>query len=300
LLAFSRFSHPSRYLLPWLIHFSVLTTSLLQDCGIANESTFSSFLQGLNSAHSLITVVDVGAQKEAADQKIQTSIRLFSKLPSCKLVLAGTTHDGGYAHLFSSLETEAPAQFKKITLLKSYEAAAFEIKRMGLKEVTFPHLFEPKKLNSWAGQAGTGGAPATPGGKKTMGPSYITGGNATPVAPGWGVGGGKTPKTVKKDKLAEAMGKLSVGGDSAVKKIKLVPTDPTKVRFSLLFATSFSSLSSSFPPPSLPLSSALALTLPFSLSFTSSFPPFSHAETLETKPPSLQPTLPRPSLLPLR
>ncbi|GAA5821716.1 hypothetical protein JCM11251_000986 [Rhodosporidiobolus azoricus] len=165
-------------------------------CQIADDVTFSSFLQGLNAAHALIQVTDVGAQKEAADAKINQSVRLFSKLPSCRLVLAGCSHDGGYAHLFNSLETEAPTQFSKVHLLKGYQQPAMEIQRLNLRTVAFEGLFEPKKLITYAG---AGGIPQTPRKNSPAPPTAVNGnGAATPAA-----GGFKTPKTVKKPPLSK-------------------------------------------------------------------------------------------------
>ncbi|GAA5853830.1 hypothetical protein JCM8547_007465 [Rhodosporidiobolus lusitaniae] len=194
-------------------------------CGIADEKTFSDFLQGLNAAHSLIQVTDVGAQKEAADAKISQSVRLFSRMASCKLVLAGCTHDGGYAHLFGNLETESASHFGKITLLKSYSEAAFEVKRLGLRTVTFEGLFEVKKLQTYAG---AGNIPQTPSRKNSpaLG-SNNANGSVTPVA---GANGFKTPKTVKKALYQQNKENFSGGGDSAAptKFVQLKPIDPTK------------------------------------------------------------------------
>ncbi|GAA6012792.1 hypothetical protein JCM11491_002563 [Sporobolomyces phaffii] len=122
----------------------------LQNYGLADESTFGSFLQGLNAAHPLIQVTDVGPQKEAADAKLRENVKLFSKLPSCKLVLAGCAHDGGYSHLFSQSQTESPALFKKLRLLHSYavQDTAFELKRMNLESIRFEGVFEQRKLGT--------------------------------------------------------------------------------------------------------------------------------------------------------
>ncbi|GAA6022018.1 hypothetical protein JCM10207_002410 [Rhodosporidiobolus poonsookiae] len=197
---------------------------LFNSCGIADDTTFSNFLQGLNSAHSLIHVVDVGAQKEAADAKISQGIKLYSKLPSCKLVLAGAAHDGGYAHLFSALETEAPAQFAKVHLLKSYTESAFEIKRLNLKTVMFEGIFEPKKLVSYASAL----PPQTP---RKNSPALNGSGAATPLA-GGGEYGSKTPRTARKAAAAafraEELNKENLVDGTVRKTVKLVPIDPTK------------------------------------------------------------------------
>ncbi|GAA5910209.1 hypothetical protein JCM6882_001773 [Rhodosporidiobolus microsporus] len=192
---------------------------VFNSCQIADDATFSQFVMGLNSAHSLIQVTDVGAQKEAADAKINQSVRLFSKLASCRLVLAGCAHDSGYVHLFNSLETEAPAQFAKVHLLKGYHQSAMDIQRLNLRTVAFEGLFEPKKLITYAG---AGGVPQTP---RKISPAPVANGNgaATPVA---AVGGFKTPKTVKK--AVGGFDKENLAGDSAVKKVKLRSVDPSK------------------------------------------------------------------------
>lgn len=79
---------------------------VMQELGIATPDVFNAFILGFSAAHPLFTMVDVGIQKEAADAKIRSSVQLFAKLPSCKLVLAGVGHDGGYSSLMQSIETE--------------------------------------------------------------------------------------------------------------------------------------------------------------------------------------------------
>ncbi|GAA5991052.1 hypothetical protein JCM11641_006604 [Rhodosporidiobolus odoratus] len=191
-------------------------SKVFNSTGIADDATFSNFLQGLNAAHPLFQITDVGAQKEAADAKISSSIRLYSKLASCKLVLAGCSHDNGYAHLFSSLETESAAQFAKVYLLKSYLDVAAELKRLNLRTVAFDGLFEPKKLVSWAQV----GPPATP--RKHSPPRSAENG-ATPVP---GQVGFKTPKTAKKKDRGSDKENGYEGGK--VKTFALVPLDQNK------------------------------------------------------------------------
>ena len=48
----------------------------------------------------------------------------------------------GYASPLQSLETEG--LFSKVHLLKSYDDMAYELKRLNLRDVTFPDLFETK------------------------------------------------------------------------------------------------------------------------------------------------------------
>lgn len=89
-------------------------------------------------------MVDVGIQKEAADAKIRETVRLFTGIHSCKLILAGVGHDGGYSSLMQSLETQGLA--RNIHVLKGYKEMAFELTRLNLKTVEFRGIFEPKKL----------------------------------------------------------------------------------------------------------------------------------------------------------
>lgn len=205
-----------------------------QACGIADEATFSTFLLGLNAAHPLVLVSDVGPSKEASDAKINSSIRLFAKFPSTKLILAGAAHDGGYAHLFSELETESPQLAEKVTLLKSYTDLAFEIKRLNLRTTSFDGLFEAKKLVSYA----TLGTPAIP-------PTTPRKPSPAPLAPATPGGGFKTPKMAKKDnytgnnttakKTNAAIGAAWAEpdefrrDDGFTKVVKLRPIDPSKV-----------------------------------------------------------------------
>ncbi|GJN93599.1 hypothetical protein Rhopal_006656-T1 [Rhodotorula paludigena] len=221
-----------------------------QSTGIADEATFSAFLLGFNAAHPLILVSDVGPSKEASDAKLTHSLKLFAKLPSTKLVVAGAAHDGGYAHLFSSLETEAPAVFEKVTLLKSYDDLAFELKRLHLRTAAFDGLFESRKLVAWAMAP-----PVPPHTPKRPSPAPAASASA-PAVPVTGTAGhGKTPKTVRKDAAAAAAHSSAAaatptapsaatsaaaaaqsatpvgsanGNGNGVKVKKLRPIDPTK------------------------------------------------------------------------
>ncbi|GAA5953902.1 hypothetical protein JCM8115_004192 [Rhodotorula mucilaginosa] len=248
-----------------IIHIFVNKQGLakvLSSCDIADEATFSNFLLGLNAAHPGILVSDVGAQKEASDAKLSHSLRLYAKLPSTKVVIAGAAHDGGYAHLFSSLETEAPLLFRKITLLKSYADSAFEIKRLSLRTTYFDRLFEPRKLVAYGG--GGGGATNSSGNntsttatprKTTPKPSTTTTTPGPPpaMAPPVAQKGvtassssaASTPKaskqqqqqqqegwsTIATTKPSKAVPQEEAGFTKVVKPLKLRPTDPAKPLF---------------------------------------------------------------------
>ncbi|GAA5862354.1 hypothetical protein JCM3774_002489 [Rhodotorula dairenensis] len=245
-----------------IIHIFVNKQGLakvLSSCDIADEATFSNFLLGLNAAHPGILVSDVGAQKEASDAKLSHSLRLYAKLPSTKVVIAGAAHDGGYAHLFSSLETEAPLLFRKITLLKSYVDSAFEIKRLSLRTTFFEGLFEPRKLVAYGSTASSGNNTATmPTPKKTTPRPATTPKPSTsavaalssssaaapgpppavaPIAYNSGAAAA-TPKASKQEGwntvTAAKPVKATVqdeGFTKVVKPVKLRPTDPTKPLF---------------------------------------------------------------------
>lgn len=77
---------------------------VMTELGIATQQ-FDAFILGFTASSPLFNFVDVGIQKEAADAKIRETVRLFAGFPSCKLVLAGIGHDGGYSSLMQSLET---------------------------------------------------------------------------------------------------------------------------------------------------------------------------------------------------
>jgi len=212
----------------------------LQSNGIADEQTFSAFLQGLNAAHPLIQVTDVGPQKEAADAKLRENIKLYSKLPSCKLVLAGCSHDGGYAHMFTTLQTESPLISSKLRLLHSYDGkdTAFELKRLNLDSIQFEGLFERRKLGSYSSYGmGHGGGGSGTGGSYTNGGSAVVQPvlqrRSTPVSM---IGNGGTGTTPGKKKSYINGGGNTSGGESnplvvvkdSTKVIKLQPIDPSK------------------------------------------------------------------------
>ncbi|KAK4050683.1 hypothetical protein OIV83_003409 [Microbotryomycetes sp. JL201] len=166
---------------------------VLQENGIAQEATFAAFVQGFNAAHPSFTMTDVGASKEAADAKFCESLRFFAKLPSCKLVFAGCSHDGGYSHVLQSLETEG--SLGKVRVLKSFDDLAFEIKRLNLKMVEFPGLFESRKLSSFAHLVSTAPVPkmVAPTLKKTAS-SNSNGSSAALAAAAAAIASGATPK----------------------------------------------------------------------------------------------------------
>ncbi|GAA5841587.1 hypothetical protein JCM3766R1_006783 [Sporobolomyces carnicolor] len=167
----------------------------LQAYGLADETTFNAFLQGLNAAHPLIQVTDVGPQKEAADAKLRENVKLYSKLPSCKLVLAGCSHDGGYAHVFNTLQTESPSLFKKLRLLHSYASqdTAFELKRLNLESVRFEGLFEQRKLGTPTySTIGTGTAPSPVLHRKSTPVSMVTSSNGGKKRSGYTSSNGNT------------------------------------------------------------------------------------------------------------
>ncbi|KAL8291549.1 hypothetical protein RQP46_002527 [Phenoliferia psychrophenolica] len=191
---------------------------ILSDVGIASIEVVNHFVLGFNAAHPLFTMTDVGPQKEAADAKFRETLRLYARLPSCKLILAGCTHDGGYASPLQSLETEG--LFSKVHLLKSYTDMAFELKRLNLRDVTFPGLFETKKLVSFAGHTRGDGAPTV---VKTIP-------GAAPAPPA-------TPAQLKKEakKALQLLNETPVKTTTAVAKLAFAttpaPASPAVVGF---------------------------------------------------------------------
>lgn len=130
-----------------------------------------------------------------------------------------------YSHLLQSLETEGLG--KKIRILKSFDEAAFDIKRLKLETVRFEGLFETKKLVSYAQNFQTPKKAAT-GATSTATPAPISVKKATallsqthitPASVKAAVGG--TPGTVKAVKKDE-------NGFTQVAKLRAV--DPSKVR----------------------------------------------------------------------
>lgn len=90
-------------------------SKVMKELGIAVD-IFDAFILGFTASHPLFTIINVGLQKEAADAKVRETVKLFTSLPSCKMVLAGVGHDGGYSSLLQSIETEG--NINKVYLLK--------------------------------------------------------------------------------------------------------------------------------------------------------------------------------------
>lgn len=131
-----------------------------------------------------------------------------------------------YSHLLQSLEVEGLAE--KIRVLKSFDAPAFDIKRLNLKTIRFDGMFESKKLVSYAQQSA---AFATP--KKAPAPAHATpapptakkmvqaNAHLTPAAVKVTVGATPgTVKAVKKDGMEN--------GFTEVATNQLRPIDPKK------------------------------------------------------------------------
>ncbi|QRV84855.1 hypothetical protein RhiJN_12871 [Ceratobasidium sp. AG-Ba] len=68
--------------------------------------TFSAFITGFNTASPLMSMLDVGAGKEAADAKIREQMRIFVRFPHVKKIYFGGGHDNGYTNNLAAIHNE--------------------------------------------------------------------------------------------------------------------------------------------------------------------------------------------------
>jgi len=108
-------------------------------------ATFSAFINGFNTASPLISMLDVGSGKEAADAKIRELMRIFVRYPHVKKIYFGGGHDNGYTTNLATLQNEG--YLDKIVLLQSYTQLAAEIKALGLPCLENNGVFLAEKLS---------------------------------------------------------------------------------------------------------------------------------------------------------
>ncbi|KAG8738331.1 hypothetical protein FRC10_006974 [Ceratobasidium sp. 414] len=100
--------------------------------GISPE-TFNAFILGFNTASPLMSMLDVGTGKEAADAKIRV-----------KRIYFGGGHDNGYVPNLMAIQNEG--YLNKIVLLQSYSQPAAGIDALDLPSVENNDIFLSEKL----------------------------------------------------------------------------------------------------------------------------------------------------------
>ncbi|KAF8216206.1 hypothetical protein K438DRAFT_1800249 [Mycena galopus ATCC 62051] len=111
---------------------------------ICTKEQFEEFCFGFNQAAPMISLLDVGPGKEAADAKIKECLRVFTRFPQTSFVFFGGGHDNGYTSALTSLENEG--FLHKVVLLRGYKDVAVELKNLRLPELTIDGLFMTSKL----------------------------------------------------------------------------------------------------------------------------------------------------------
>lgn len=122
--------------------------------------TFNAFINGFNTASPLMSMLDVGSGKEAADAKIRELMRIFVRYPNVKRIYFGGGHDNGYTTNLTALQNEG--YLDKIVLLQGYTQLATEIKALGLPCLENNGLFLSTKLSNKTLAASNAAPPAPP------------------------------------------------------------------------------------------------------------------------------------------
>lgn len=91
-------------------------------------------------------MTDVGTQKEAADSKFRDMLKIFAGVASCKLILAGCAHDGGWV-----LPAESCFSFVYITDLlcvPRYASTIQSLETEGFDQIvcSFPFQHSPQRI----------------------------------------------------------------------------------------------------------------------------------------------------------
>ncbi|KPV77384.1 uncharacterized protein RHOBADRAFT_41377 [Rhodotorula graminis WP1] len=119
----------------------VVAQSFLNMAGLSHHLLgvdLRSFAQGFSSSGLAFSMVDVGCQRQAADDAIKGHLPFL--LATCDVVLLGGSHDGGYAADLLRLDPEVLRT--KVLLLRTTDFAAERILELGLEEVRFEGLFD--------------------------------------------------------------------------------------------------------------------------------------------------------------
>lgn len=143
--------------------------------------TFNAFITGFNTASPLMSMLDVGVGKEAADAKIREQMRIFIRFPHVKKIYFGGGHDNGYTNNLATIQNEG--YLDKIVLLQSYTQLAAEIKALNLPCLENNGVFLPTKLSPKtvpSAQINTNVATSAPGINRTKSGAKTTG-SSTPA-----------------------------------------------------------------------------------------------------------------------
>ena len=103
---------PDQLILHCFVNVAGLGQALM-DNKIVDLAKFGEFILGFNASHPLVSMLDCGKAKEGADAKIRgvfpgytdwsdlnerkEHMKLYASLPTCGVVYAAISHDGGYA-----------------------------------------------------------------------------------------------------------------------------------------------------------------------------------------------------------
>ncbi|PVF95524.1 hypothetical protein CPB86DRAFT_572919 [Serendipita vermifera] len=114
--------------------------------GTCTAKEFTDFLDGFVSAHPLISVIDVGSGKEAADTKLREYLNIYIKMPQTLKVYFGGGHDNGYYGSLAAIQTMGLQE--KLVVLQSYSQMGAEIGKLRLPVHKIDDLFMTEKLDS--------------------------------------------------------------------------------------------------------------------------------------------------------
>ncbi|KAH8898380.1 hypothetical protein GQ53DRAFT_416994 [Thozetella sp. PMI_491] len=113
---------------------------------VLRYNDLSGFAIGFCRAQPLFSIVDVGAGKEQADQKVRKMFEVMQSDTHCKHIVFGGCHDNGYAPFLRPYSGD-PEVASKITLLETARLGA-EFYNLNFGRVKFDGVFRTENIPS--------------------------------------------------------------------------------------------------------------------------------------------------------
>lgn len=122
-----------------------LAIKLAQVGLIQSPLEFRTFAQRFSINQPLFSIIDVGQGKERADHKIKEMLRTFSDNPTCRHIIFGGCHDGGYLPNLDRIKHD-PIKAGRITLLATTPMLKGFAELTSFKSTRFETVFKSEPL----------------------------------------------------------------------------------------------------------------------------------------------------------
>ncbi|KAF2002989.1 hypothetical protein P154DRAFT_520350 [Amniculicola lignicola CBS 123094] len=122
-----------------------LAAKLAQVGLLKHPTEMRGFAQSFSVNQPLFSIIDVGHGKERADFRIKEMLRTFNDNPTCKHIIFGGCHDGGYLLNLDGYKHHA-VKAARITLLESTPAVQGFRELPNFRRARFDHVFRSEPL----------------------------------------------------------------------------------------------------------------------------------------------------------